>query len=331
MVYFTSNCVLLFHEVALARDVYITYNGNILIFGVRIFMNDYLYVIAKKKLTTLQEDTKKETALSLESGKIIYFPDYSFAINTDEQPLLSESILNPKHKNISYDYLHQRLAGLATKNISLTLPTLMQPFMHRFAVYAKDLIDLLLPNYTTDIRWGRTSYRPAEIKGRATSKRKDDTRVHVDSFAATPVNGLRILRVFCNINPYGEPRVWHVGESFPQVLNRFVQKIPDFNATKAKLLKLIRATKTLRSPYDHYMLHLHDNMKLDDHYQQTLNKQRIEFPASSTWIVFTDQVSHAALSGQFLLEQTFYLPVEAMIEPNFSPLRQWKSKKEQAL
>lgn len=293
-------------------------------------MNDYLYTIAAKTLMGLPENTKKEAILSLESGELLYFPNYSFAINTDEQTLLSESILDPKHKNISYDYLRERLAGLATKKCPTTLPALTQIFMHRFAVYAKELIDIVLPQYKTEVRWGRTSYRPAEIKGRATSKRKDDTRVHVDSFAATPVNGLRILRVFCNINPYGEPRVWHVGEPFSLVLNQFSQNIPAFNAIQAKLLKLIKATKTLRSPYDHYMLHLHDNMKLDDHYQQTLNKQRIEFPANSTWIVFTDHVSHAALSGQFLLEQTFYLPVEAMIEPNFSPLRQWSAKKDLA-
>lgn len=285
-------------------------------------MDDYLYTIDAKHLHTLQNKTRKEALSSLESGKVIYFPNGAFAINANEQTLLSESILDPKHKNISYDYSRQRLAGLATKNISSTLPALTQTFMHRYAIYAKDLIDTLLPQYTQDIRWGRTSYRPAEIKGRATSKRKDDTRLHVDAFSATPVNGLRILRVFCNINPYGEPRVWHIGEAFSQVLNRFLQQIPDFSPTQAKLLKLIKATKTLRSPYDHYMINLHDKMKLDDQYQQSLNKQRIEFPVNSTWLVFTDQVSHAALSGQFLLEQTFYLPIEAMMDPSLSPLRQ---------
>ncbi len=290
-----------------------------------IIMDDYLYTIESNNLKTLQDNTKKEALLSLESGKIIYFPDYSFTLNADEQSLLSESILNPKHKNISYDYSRNRLAGLATKNAPSALPALTQTFMHRFALYAKALMDTLLPQYTDDARWGRTSYRPAEIKGRAISKRKDDTRVHVDSFAATPVNGLRILRIFCNINPYGEPRVWHVGEPFSQVLSRFSKNIPAYNAAHAKLLKLVKATKTLRSPYDHYMLNLHDKMKLDDDYQQTLAKQRIEFPANSTWVVFTDHVSHAALSGQFLLEQTFYLPVEAMKDPGFSPLRQWES------
>ena len=294
-------------------------------------MDDYLYTIDSKSLDTLQDDTRKKAVQSLELGKIVCFNDYSFTLNANEQTLLSESILKPKHKNISYNYSTQRLSGLTTKNIPTTLPSLTQTFMHRFAIYAKELIDTLLPQYTHDVRWGRTSYRPAEIKGRSTSKRKDDTRVHVDSFAATPVNGLRILRVFCNINPYEEPRIWHVGEPFSQVLSRFSSQIPAFNTTQAKLLKLVKATKTLRSPYDHYMLNLHNKMKLDDDYQQALTKHRIEFPANCTWLVFTDHVSHAALSGQFLLEQTFYLPVEAMINPELSPLRQWEAEKSQVL
>ncbi|MHA0111145.1 Kdo hydroxylase family protein [Klebsiella pneumoniae] len=37
--------------------------------------------------------------------------------------------------------------------------------------------------------------------------------------------------------------------------------------------------------------------------------------------MFTDQVSHAALAGQFCLEQTFLLPVTAQQFPEKSPLR----------
>ena len=38
-------------------------------------------------------------------------------------------------------------------------------------------------------------------------------------------------------------------------------------------------------------------------------------------MAFTDQVSHAAMAGQYQLEQTFYLPVAAMIDESRSPLR----------
>jgi len=40
-----------------------------------------------------------------------------------------------------------------------------------------------------------------------------------------------------------------------------------------------------------------------------------------SWIAFTDQVSHAAMAGQYQLEQTFLLPVDAMRSPEQSPLR----------
>lgn len=287
-------------------------------------MNHQLYTLEAQDLSSISEDIKHKAMSALESGKVVYFPTYFFALRGEEQQLLSEKILDPKHKNISYDYRRQHLAGLTS---SSSVESVMQEFMHRFAEFSKQLIDTVLPQYSKAIQWGRTSYRPAEIKGRKTSKRKDDTRLHVDSFSATPVNGLRIFRVFCNINPNGEPRVWHVGEPFSKVLATFAPRLPPHSKTRAKVLKLIKATKTLRSAYDHYMLHLHDTMKLDDDYQQKLSKHRIDFPPQSTWLVFTDHVSHAALSGQFLLEQTFYLPVTAMENPAISPLRQWERVK----
>ena len=69
------------------------------------------------------------------------------------------------------------------------------------------------------------------------------------------------------------------------------------------------------------MLQIHDRMKADLNYQTTVSQQSIHFTPGSSWIVQTDQVSHAAMSGQHVLEQTFYLPVTAMVNPALSPLR----------
>ena len=69
------------------------------------------------------------------------------------------------------------------------------------------------------------------------------------------------------------------------------------------------------------MLQLHDRMKLDDEYQRTVPHRTIEFAPGATWMVFTDQVSHAALSGQHALEQTFTLTVEGMSDPERAPVR----------
>jgi hypothetical protein len=69
------------------------------------------------------------------------------------------------------------------------------------------------------------------------------------------------------------------------------------------------------------MLQLHDRMKADEDFQAHAPQTAIDFPAGSTWMAFTDQVSHAATAGQYQLEQTFLLPVDAMQEPQRSPLR----------
>lgn len=257
---------------------------------------------------------------ALESGTILFFPNHYYQLADDS--LRSEAILHRSHKNISYDYMRRKL-GAFNKD-AIALEGKLTELMSGYAEFAHQLIQTALPDYVPHLKWGRTSFRPAQISNRVSSKRKDDTRLHVDSFSASPVNGLRILRVFCNINPENEPRVWNVGQPFNEVLRQFAPKIRKYSKLTAHILNLVKTTKTLRSPYDHYMLHLHDTMKRDDHYQAKVAKTQIDFPALSSWIVYTDHVSHAALSGQHLLEQTFYLPVDKMANPELSPLYQWR-------
>ena len=266
----------------------------------------------------LKQINPEESLKALESGTVLFFPDYHYALA--EPALLSEAILDPRHKNVSYDYKKNQLG--AFKQEIPGLEKQLVALLRGYAEFSMQLLAEALPSYRPYLHWGRTSFRPAQIKGRVSSKRKDDTRLHVDSFTASPVNGLRILRVFCNINPDGEARVWHIGESFPQVVAQFAPRIPPYNRLIARLLHWVKVTKTLRSAYDHYMLRLHDTMKLDDAYQEQVTKTRIDFPAHSTWVVFTDQVSHAAISGQHLLEQTFYLPANHQSHPELSPLYQ---------
>jgi hypothetical protein len=44
------------------------------------------------------------------------------------------------------------------------------------------------------------------------------------------------------------------------------------------------------------------------------------FPPGASWITFTDQVAHKALSGQYALEQTCIVPFGAMLQPEHAPL-----------
>ncbi len=145
--------------------------------------------------------------------------------------------------------------------------------------------------------------------------------MHVDAFSATPNQGRRILRVFSNVNPAGEPRRWEVGEPFEAFAPRFASEITLPAALSGWLLETLRITRGRRTPYDHVMLQLHDRSKANLSYQKSTTKTPVAFPPDTTWIVFTDRVLHAALGGQHLLEQTFHLPVDAMRHPDRSPLR----------
>ena len=173
-----------------------------------------------------------------------------------------------------------------------------------------------------DLTRGRTSFRPVEIAGRPSSWRKDDTRLHIDAFPATPSQGRRILRVFANVKPHGQPRSWRIGDSFDAVGRHFAPSLRmPWPGSGVVISSVLRVTKTPRSPYDALMLQLHDLMKEDTAYQQSAPQMSFDFPAGSTWMAFTDQVSHAAIAGQYQLEQTFLLPVSAMLDPDRSPLR----------
>lgn len=271
----------------------------------------------------LEHINQRESIDALEGGCVLFFPEHFFS--AVDSSLMTEAILDGQHKNVSYDFKLNKLGGYNKEESHLK--SKLESLMRGYALFAQELVQKTLPSYVPHLQWGRTSFRPAQIDGRISSKRKDDTRLHVDSFPASPVNGLRILRVFCNINPQKEPRVWNIGEPFANVLEQFAPQIPPYNKFKAKVLQLVKATKSLRSPYDHYMLQLHDRMKLDDSYQTNVEKTQVDFPSQSSWIVFTDHVSHAALSGQYLLEHTFYLPVDRMAKPELSPFNQWKKIK----
>jgi hypothetical protein len=68
------------------------------------------------------------------------------------------------------------------------------------------------------------------------------------------------------------------------------------------------------------MLGLHDAMKHDMDYQASCPQETINFPAGSVWVCFSDQVTHAAMAGQYMMEQTYFLDAEQMVHPELSPL-----------
>lgn len=266
---------------------------------------------------TLNEATQQDLTIGLEQGHVIYLPKLTFMLNPEETIILTNHGLAPRKKNISFNPQLKKLSGtIHEANLYQLLKTLMQ----RYANTTQQLVKNLLPTYHQHIQLGRTSYRPIGIIGRQSSPKKDDTRLHVDAFPSMPLQGRRILRVFSNINPHNEPRIWRIGEPFEQVAQNFLKNLRRPLPYFSQLMCWLGLTKQKRSVYDHYMLQIHNAMKLDNAYQKRVQPLTFEFGAGSSWIVFTDQVSHAAVSGQYCFEQTFYLPVAALYDKNYSPL-----------
>lgn len=260
----------------------------------------------------------QETAMAaLEDGTVLFFPQLAFGLTAGEARFLTPDLVGDS-KNVSYNFATRKIGHCACPDPDKPAVAEM---MHRFCGQAKTLIENLLPSYKAGLTMGRASLRPVEAAGRAQSWRKDDTRLHVDSFPTTPLNGKRILRVFSNVNPSGRPRSWRLGEPFEQVASRFASTVSSPAPGSLMLMQLFRVTRGRRSLYDHYMLGLHDAMKANDEYQQTCPQSTFDFPALSTWAVFTDSVPHAVTAGQHQFEQTFYLDVDGMAHPEKSPLR----------
>lgn len=264
-------------------------------------------------------DSVQDRAIeALETGRVVFFRHLGFAFGADEQSLLSPKISDGKAKNISLDPLTGMVKGTPAEGDERRR---LQKMMERFAQSATRLVCDLLPNYAPVLERARTSYRPVEIVGRHYSPLKDDRLLHIDAFPSQPMRGRRILRLFSNVDPSGQPRVWHVGGPFDEISKHLAPSLKRPDRMSAWLLAALGITKGRRSAYDQLMLGLHDTGKRDQRYQATGIREKISFPAGSTWLCFTDQVSHAALAGQHALEQTFHVDIDAMAQPERSPLR----------
>jgi hypothetical protein len=262
----------------------------------------------------LAPEAQRDAARALESGAVLVLPRLPFAMSESERRFLSPDWSDGRAKNISLD-------GKALKGARGAAADLAQlgAMIARFAANSADLVTALFPAYAPHVKRARTSYRPQPAVGRAVSWRKDDSRLHVDAFPSRPNGGERILRVFSNVNE-AEPRVWRVGEPFESMARTMLPRISRPLPGAAVVLAAVRATKGLRTEYDHVMLGLHDCAKADVAYQRDCAQETVPFAPGTTWLCFSDQVMHAAVSGQYMLEQTIHLPLSALYEPERAPL-----------
>ncbi len=263
----------------------------------------------------------REAVAELEAGRVLLFPELGFGLGPSElddvRAAAREAGSGEGGKNVSYD---PATGKCKAGPVSEALAGRLAPPLARFARLATDLVANLSPGYAPGLELARASFRPAEIEGRSQSWRKDDRRLHIDAFPSRPIGGRRILRVFSNVDPAGAPRRWLLGEPFEAHARRFLSHLPRPSRSRAWMLSRFGVTRGVRTPYDQLMLGLHDAAKRDEAYQTAGEAQMQDFPAGSTWIVFTDQTPHAALAGRCAFEQTFYVRPEVMADPDSAPL-----------
>ncbi|KAB1074695.1 Kdo hydroxylase family protein [Methylobacterium planeticum] len=255
---------------------------------------------------------------ALEGGAVLMFPDLDFPFSPFEERFVERPFADGKAKNVNIRGAGAEIRGAAGTPEEREA---LRQLLIRYRTFAQDLIDRHLPAYTGKIALAGTSYRPFDVDRRKLSWRRDDTRLHVDAFPSNPIGEKRILRVFRNINPDGQPRHWRVGEDFGSMADRFLGRLPGYSPLSARLLAALRITKARRSEYDHLMLHLHDALKQDTAYQQSAPQADVRFAPGQTWVTFSDLVMHGAMGGRYMLEQTAYLPVESQADPRKSPQR----------
>jgi hypothetical protein len=272
----------------------------------------------------------REWCAELESGKILLFDGVPFDLPAaDRDFLLSQKQAESRfHKNISYRPTKNVLRGIADDSPDRAH---MQDVMLRYSKQVVEFLMSFVAPYARDFQLDYASFRPLEEQNRDLALHKRNDLMHVDAFPTRPTRGARILRIFTNINPAVD-RVWITGEPFHDMAPKLAKSAgADRFANPPVTERISGAVQSAahklglplpnRSKYDRFMLHFHDWLKENTEFQANSPKIRTDFSPGCTWLVYTDGVPHAVLSGQYVLEQTFIIPQRALVAADLSPLQ----------
>jgi hypothetical protein len=237
-------------------------------------------------------------------------------------------------KNISYhpegDYLSGMKADPAARDRTRRI-------LRDHNRQASRFLAPLLPAYAASWRVGKINFRPIQERGRTMSRHSSNELLHVDAFATGATHGDRTLRFFTNIHP-SEPRIWKSAGLFPELYAEFGDRagirplgrrglregtldraLTGFLKTLSRLgLPQVMTVDT--SPYDRAMRRMHNHLKDDEVFQADDGRcTRFEFAPFTSWMVLTDMVSHACVSGRHALVNTWTVPRSSLCLPELSP------------
>ena len=268
----------------------------------------------------------------LEAGDILYFPQTPVPLPPEDISFLlgQQQTDSSLHKNIAYKPNIDKLSGFEAKTASPAAVERLHRIMRSYSQSVVAFLTSFLSPYSAQWQLDYASFRPQEEQGRDLPLRRRNDLLHTDAFPTRPTFGARILRFFNNIHPT-RTRDWIVSDPFDATVKRFAPQqialrpgsaLLRAGKGAARAIGLAAAIPSLkRSPYDDFMMRFHNFLKENPRWQAECPKYPFQFPAGSSWMVYTDTVPHAVLAGQYALEQTFLVRSEAMVRPEISPLR----------
>lgn len=274
---------------------------------------------------------------ALETGRVVYFPTPPIEMpeEHDLEWLRTGLDADLKAKNLSY---HPESDSIPRFEADADTRKRVEGLLRRHGERVAEFWRRALPDFIRGATLGTTSFRPVEEKGRDLKPRSSNELVHIDAGAYGATNGARILRFFVNVHPTRH-RVWGTKGSFEDLMRRHeplwaaarggksrvpVEKGPydrmysGLVATASKLYPLFRVIDS--SPYDRSMRRIHNYMKETQAFRESrADYQEIRFPPGSAWMVFTDGISHAALTGQYAFVSTALIPLANCRDINRTP------------
>jgi hypothetical protein len=264
----------------------------------------------------------------LEKGQILFFQALPFHFPVDDQEfLLAQEWTELRlHKNVSYRPSEDVLRGVSGNAQTIER---LHAIMRNYSAQVIEFLTKFLPSYAGKWNLDFSSFRPFEEEGRDLPIHKRNDLLHVDAFPSRPTRGGRILRIFTNLNPK-HPRVWNTTENFESLARQFAESagLREITADDSVISRTVQNWGEKlgfrgmgRTPYDMFMLRFHDYLKENATFQVSCPKYRLEFPPLATWIVYTDCVAHAVMSGQYAIEQTLLIPPQALVTPQMAPYR----------
>jgi 3-deoxy-D-manno-octulosonic acid hydroxylase-like protein len=279
----------------------------------------------------------------LERGRIVVFPECPIELPTSEDlAFLREEMPKVlKLKNISYHPESGRIVGIKGEKAVIDRT---QDLLKIHSGRVQEFLQKTIPALATGWMIGTSSFRPMQERGRELSAHASNELVHVDAGAYGATHGDRILRFFVNVNPT-EDRVWISKGAFPDLFKRFGEKagvvrngadgyleegpLDRFRTATVNAVSAVVPPARLldSSPYDRAMRRFHNFMKDTPEFQSaTEGHQEYRMKPFWAWMVFTDMVSHAVVSGQHALVDTYVVPLRNCRLQEMAPINILKGR-----